>query len=169
MYIQVLESERKARGMTQSQMARKIGLSERSYRGYICRERAMPPAFQVFVARMLKSPKLAALTLSQFEDNPFAPAALEVDDHPAQQICVALKELTEALEAIDKIDPCRPDTRTVEFAVDQLMDLVHLAPVAISSWARTYGVDPWQIRQRNLGKLRQRGYLRTSTEGANVA
>lgn len=167
MFVQVLEEERKARGMTQAELARKIGLSERAYRGYICGERQMPVAFQVFVARMLKSPRLALLALSQFEDNPFAPAALDVDDHPAQQICVALKELTEALEAIGRIDPAKPDTRSVEHATDQLMDLIHLAPVAIGSWAKTYGVDPWQIRQRNLGKLRQRGYLRT--EGVSVA
>lgn len=167
MFVQVLESERKARGMTQAELAKKIGLSERAYRGYVCRERQMPVAFQVFVARMLKSPRLATLALSQFEDNPFAPAHLSVDDHPAQQIVVTLKELTEALEAIDKIDPVRPDTRAVEHAVDQLMDIIHLAPVAIGSWAKTYGVDPWRVRQRNLGKLRQRGYLRK--EGVGVA
>jgi len=167
MFVQVLEEERKARGMTQAELARKIGLSERAYRGYVCGERQMPPAFQVFVARMLRSPRLASLALSQFEDNPFAPAHLSVDDHPAQQIVVTLKELTEALEAIDKIDPVRPDTRAVEHAVDQLMDIIHLAPVAIGSWARTYGVDPWVVRERNLGKLRSRGYLRV--EGAGVA
>lgn len=72
---------------------------------------------------------------------------------------VTLKELAEALEVIDKIDPVRPDTQTVEFAMDQLMDLIHLAPVAIGSWAKTYGVDPWRIRQRNLLKLKQRNYL----------
>jgi len=169
MFVQELEFERKARGMTQAELAKKIGLSERAYRGYVCGERQMPPAFQVFIARMLKSPRLAALALSQFEDNPFAPAALSVDDHPAQQIVVTLKELTEALEAIDKLDPVRPDTRAVEIAIDQLMDLIHLAPVAIGSWARTYGVDPWAVRQRNLGKLRQRGYLKTETEGVRVA
>lgn len=167
MFVEELERERKARNLTQAQLAKKIGLSERSYRGYVCGERQMPPAFQVFVARMLRSPRLALLTLSQFIDNPFAPAALEVDDHPAQQICVALKELTEALEAIGRIDPAKPDTRAVERATDQLMDLIHLAPVAIGSWARTYGVDPWVVRERNLGKLRSRGYLRV--EGAGVA
>ena len=167
MFVEELERERKACNLTQAQLAKKIGLSERSYRGYVCCERQMPAAFQVFVARMLKSSKLAAMALSQFEDNPFAPAALEVDDHPAQQICVALKELTEALEAIGHIDPAKPDMRLVERATDQLMDIIHLAPVAIGSWAKTYGVDPWQIRQRNIGKLRQRGYLRT--EGVEVA
>lgn len=167
MFVEVLEAERKDRNMTQAQLAHKIGLSERSYRGYVCRERQMPVAFQVFVARMLKSPRLATLALAQFEDNPFAPVVLDVDDHPAQQIVVTLKELTEALDAIDKIDPVRPDTRAVEIAVDQLMDLIHLAPVAIGSWARTYGVDPWVVRERNLGKLRSRGYLRV--EGAGVA
>lgn len=167
MFVQVLEEERKARGMTQAELARKIGLSERAYRGYICGERQMPVAFQVFVARMLKSPRLALLALSQFEDNPFAPAALDVDDHPAQQICVALKELTEALEAIGRIDPCKPDTRLVEKATDQLMDLIHLAPIAIGSWQQRGWVDAWRVRERNLGKLRQRGYLRV--EGAEVA
>lgn len=159
MFVEELEKERKSRGMTQAELAQKIGLSERSYRSYVCGERQLPPDLQVFIARILRSPKLAALVLAQFEDNPFAPAVLDVDDHPAQQIVVTLKELAEALEAIDKIDPVRPDTQTVEFAMDQLMDLIHLAPVAIGSWAKTYGVDPWRIRQRNLLKLKQRNYL----------
>lgn len=168
MFVQVLESERKARGMTQAELAKKIGLSERAYRGYVCGERQMPPAFQVFVARMLRSPRLATLALSQFEDNPFAPAALEVDDHPAQQICVALRELAEALEAIEHIDPVKPDKRLVERAADQLMDLIHLIPIAITSWQRKGWVDAFVVRQRNLGKLRQRGYLKVE-EGVKIA
>ncbi len=164
--MEVLEEERKTVGLTQNELARKIGLSSRSYRGYIYKERQMAPALEVRVSRVMRSPRLAVLALAQFCDNPFAPAILDVDDHPAQQIVVALKELAEAMDAIDRIDPVRPDTKTVEYAADQLMDIIHLAPVAIGSWSKTYGVDAWRIRERNLAKLRQRGYLKTEGEVA---
>lgn len=168
MFVQILESERKTLGITQSNLAKKFGLSERAYRGYVAGERELHPVTQNLISRLLKSPRLATMVLAQFEDNPFAPATLEVDDHPAQTMIVAINELREALASVDKINPCRPDIRAVEHAIDQMMDLIHLIPIMAGSWAKQYDLDLWRLRERNLRKLRNRGYLK-STEGVSAA
>lgn len=167
MFMRELEAERKARGMTQPQLASRIGLTDRSYRGYAAGDREMAPAFQSFVAKTLKAPHLAAEALAQFEDNPFAPIVLgEVDHHPAMEILVAVDEMREALEALQDLDPKRPDIRKVERAVQQVMDFSNVAaPYALIAFAEAWGVDLWAERQRHLGKLRARGYLGKDEEG----
>lgn len=132
--MEALEEERKARGLTQAQLAAKVGLTDRAYCGYVCGERPMPIPFQNFIAKSLRSPRLAAEVLAQLEDNPFAPVILDVDEHPAMEICEALEELREALEAVASIDPSKPDLPKIERAIDQLTDLQHLIPIAKSSW-----------------------------------
>lgn len=166
MFVAELERERKLQGISQSQLASRIGLSERAYRGYINGEREIHPYTQSLIAKLLKSPKLATEVLSQFEDNPFAPAVLEVDDHPAQELCAALNELREALDAICQVNPCKPDKSKIEHAIDQMMDLVHLIPLVAGSWSRAYGVDLWILKRKNLAKLQARGYLRKERDAA---
>lgn len=168
MYVQQMESERKQKGLTQGQLASRIGLSDRAYRGYVAEERPMQIPFQSFVAKFLRAPHLALETLAQLEDNPFAPVVLDnPDNHPALEILVAVAELREALEALQQIDPLRPDPKVVERAVQQVMDFSNVAaPYALISFAEAWGVDLWAARQRHLGKLTVRGYLRKEGEAA---
>lgn len=167
MYIQVLESERQARKMTQDELASKIGLSTRAYRGYVAEERPMQIPFQSWIARQMKAPRLAMEALASIEDNPFAPVAIEYDDHPAMQLCVAAEELREALEAITGIDPKRPDSAVVERAVQQIMDFSNVAaPCALIAFAEAWGVDLWAARRKHVAKLEARGYLRKEAQAA---
>jgi transcriptional regulator with XRE-family HTH domain len=166
MFTDVLESERRARGMTQRQLAAKVGLAERTYRGVVCRESRLHPETQSIIARTLRSPRLAAAALAELP-NPFAPVLLDVDNHPAQQFLRALAELREAMEAIERVEIVgKPTREQVEYALDQSLDLLHLIPALCDSWCRAYGVDLWAVRARNLEKLRARGYVSEEREAA---
>ena len=97
MYVQVLESERKSRGLTQEQVASRIGLTGRAYRGYVAQERSMQLPFQSSIAQQLRAPRLAMEALASLDDNPFAPVSIEHDGHPAMQLVVATDELEVSL------------------------------------------------------------------------
>lgn len=158
MFTETLEEIRRERRMTQTQMAQFLHMSPRTYKDYVYGEREMSPALQNHVALTLRSSRLALLVLAEF-DNPFSPLLLDVDDHPAMEFCVAVRELREAEEALLRIDAAKAAVSEVESAADQLMDLLHLIPIALTSWWRTYQIDPWACRARNVSKIQARGYL----------
>lgn len=123
----------------------------------------MQVPFQSWVARQLKAPRLAMEALASLEDNPFAPVSFEHDGHPALQILTSVQELREALEALERIDPKRPDPVVIDNAVQQIMDFSNVAaPYALIAFAQAWGVDLWAARRKHVGKLASRGYLKDS-------
>lgn len=166
MFTELLEMERRARGLTQRQLAAKVGLAERTYRGAVSHESRLHPETQSSIARSLRSARLASAALAELP-NPFSPALLDVDSHPAQQFVRALAELREAIQAVEAVEVAeKPSRERVERALDQVLDLLHLIPVLCESWCRAYGVDLWAVRARNEEKLRARGYVRKEDEAA---
>ncbi len=165
-FMSTVEAIRRERRLTQARMAARVGLSERQYRAHVAGQYEMRPADQNRVAHELRSPLLATLVLAQFEDNPFAPVPLEVDDHPAQALFAAISEIQEARDAVGVLNPCKPDREAIVHAIDQLFDILHLLPVVCASWATAYRIDLWALRARNVAKLRERGYLAQERDAA---
>lgn len=159
MFTEVMEAIRRERRMTQAKMAAKLHMSLRTYKDYVYGAREMSPSMQNQAATTLRSPHLALLVLAGF-DNPFSPLVLDVDDHPARQLCVSLGELREAEESILQINPCNASKSDYGRLIDQHFDLIHLLPIAISAWCAESGQDLWDCRTFNTRKVTSRGYLR---------
>jgi transcriptional regulator with XRE-family HTH domain len=163
MFTEKLEVVRKDRNMKQAAFAEEIGVSDRAYRDYVNGDARMPFDKKQYAKEQLGDPRLDAALLAE-QDNLFAPADLEVDTHPCSEYVHCVNESSEVLDAVRRVDPTHPDIKLIEHAMDQMFDMLHLIPKVIESWSQAYKIDPYRVRQRNIAKLRARGYLKEEDE-----
>ncbi|HHY45857.1 MAG TPA: hypothetical protein GX506_00980, partial [Firmicutes bacterium] len=140
--------------------------------------RPIPIDITARAAKVLKSPRLAMTTCQECPVNILVPPWLDrVDRHPISELAVVLaeaKEAIDALESLSLVNKLRPEHLTaiertaLERAMDQVADLIPAASMALATWSEAYGIDMAMVRNRQLSKLRARGYITGEDEEASA-
>ncbi len=165
----VIREKRQAARLTQPALARRAGLSESLLRCIETGNKNASPDIASAIASALHAPEVCFARCQDCPSNWLSVVVLSDDQHPDREILVALRETREVIEAVQGLADVRPgraDTRLVERACDQMLDLVPLTAAAVTAWCREYGLDMRQVARKHRAKLEQRGHLRREEAAA---
>lgn len=159
----VIREKREEAGLTQKDLARRVGVSESTLRMYELGLKEVPVDVANTAAVALRSPEICFAKCSSCPTNWLSVCLLDTDQHPAEEVLRVLQEAQEAIQAVQVIaaKPLGKVQRDlVERACDQVLDLVPLAAAAVASWCRAYGLNMRDVHEKHLRKLVSRGYVR---------
>lgn len=140
---------------------------------YINSKRQMPQDFVRRLADRLNSAKLKVIQSWHCGCGLFKTKYLAgVDDHPAVVKSVGLREMREALEALENLDIDNKRGRgdftpeewpRYEWAMEQICDLHPYIEKALESGQKHFGLDIAAVQRRVNRKLDERGYTKEKT------
>lgn len=167
-FCDALRAERVAAGVSQRELARRIGVAETTVRAYEASRREIPADIASACVRALNSPRLRAVRCHECQVNLLAPAWLDlVDDHPQVVRDKLAEELAEALAALEAVTLINrrtaesltlEDRRALQHAIGQLQDLPAALMMMFAVLERQFGFSHQALAAGMHRKLRARGY-----------
>lgn len=174
---EVLKEERIRLGFTQGQVAKACHIDRSQISNYERGEAAIPTATLAQIIGFMGSHRLRAQTCFECQVNPLAmPYLDQVDMHPMTVITVLMEELQEAHDALSQLRLANKrsgdqltdkDREAMEFAGEQVIDLLAAINTLLSGWHDWYGFDVDRQAVRGYEKLFERGYATRQSRRAN--
>ena len=140
----VIKEKREQAGLTQKDLARRIGVCESTLRMYELGLKTTPHDVANVAAVALRAPEICFAKCSECPTNWLSICLLDADQHPSTEVLQVLREAQEAIESVEAL-AAKPlgkaQRQLVERACDQVLDLVPLAAASVASWCRAYGLS----------------------------
>jgi ParB-like chromosome segregation protein Spo0J len=174
---EVLREERERLGFSQLDVAMACHIDRSQISNYERGIAQIPTNILGEAIRFMGSHRLRAQSCFECQINPLAMPYLDkVDMHPMTVITVLMEELQEAHDALSQLRLANKrsgdqltdkDREAMEFAGEQVIDLLAAINTLLSGWHDWYGFDVDRQAVRGYEKLFERGYATRQSRRAN--
>ena len=167
---EVIRSERQRLGLSQQQLANKVHVDRSMISHWERGAMSIPYDVLCRIVRALGSHRLRTQVCFECKANSLTPPFLDqVDMHPFVVTEVLIEELEEAAQALRTLRLANKrsadqltdqDKASMEYAGEQVMDLLPAIQMLMAAWQEWYGVDVDRLAIAGYEKLFQRGYAK---------
>ena len=173
----VLREERERLGLSQREVAAAVGVDRALISHWERGATPVPHHMACRLVKVLRSDRLRAQVCFECEASSLTMPYLDlVDMHPMTVITVLMEELQEAHQALSQLrlankrtgdQLTEQDRCDMEYAGEQVIDLLAAINTLLSGWHDWYGFDVDSQAVRGYEKLFERGYATRQSRRAN--
>ena len=170
-FLSELLIQRKRVGMSQAELARRIGVTQSTISDYES-GRDVPPENAFRMARVLESDRLLAEYCYEYKSGFFnVPVLNAVDDHNIVGMDVLIEEAGELISNIEKLRKLvinKRDRRQLTKAEwqelleheEQIVDILPAIQMHLIEMAEIFGLDLRELERRLALKMKMKGYFK---------